>query len=460
MVWPAVSRPLLIVLIFGVALRAALFVSAVTQGDAVFLRSNDSPLYLTAAQNLRQYGVFSEYPGDPPTPTMLHLPGYPLFLAATMAANAAPWFTALVQQLLSLATIALAFLVMDAVFGRRVAFWSSLLYGLEPFTVLQANLLMSDTLFVTLLMLAFYCYVRAWTRGWPWLAGCGVTLAAATYVRFSGIYLAGLLMVWWLFGHGKVDLRRALVGTLVMVVVIGGLLSPWIVRNGRQFGLWKLTMQSNFLLLFFHANQAQALREGKTPGQVRGELIREWEALPNDERVRDAFAGRRAREILLSEWRSYVPLYIIKTTPFFLQSGWRDVAESVGLPSGERPVDITTALTRRQWGTVVGALTRTDAPSLAHLAGMVFGAVITLLALAGTFAARRLSPPARTFAFLFAAAIVLTALLSSPLSHARYRQPVQPQLFALAVAGIFGLAAAVGKHRADRAQHNAQVQSE
>jgi len=424
---------LAVVIAAAALVRLAMFAMFLARGEPAFLRSNDSVLYLTAAENLLAYGMFSEQPGSPPPPTMLHLPGYPAVLALSTVVTAAPWFTAALQNIVSLLTVLLLFRLLEAAWGVRLAFWAALGYGVEPFTAYQANLIMGDALFVFLLLLGLHWYLRGNRSGSRYVvASSGVAFALATYIRVASIYSALLLALWSL---GTALRRRSwhdAARALVLSAVVTALLTPWVVRNGLTFGVWKLSVQPNYTLYLYHANQALALREGKDPPAVRGELIAEMEAKTYGVRSRDEYMGRRAREILRQEWRSYVPLYLVKTLPFFLQSGWRDIVEVAGFSSGGRPVDLSGALLRGQWSAIASALRRTDVPAVSHLVGSAVWAFLTVLAAVAWVIAVRVDRQRFPTVLLMTLTVLLYALLASPLSHARYRQPVQPLIFALA----------------------------
>lgn len=431
--------PLVVVVVATVAVQTIMYGIFLSHGDAAFLRSNDSPQYLTAAANLEQYQRFAEYTGDPPASTMFKMPGYPVFLLLVHTLNPAPWFTALVQNILLLLSVVVVYATIRRLWGNSVAFWAALLYGVEPFSSFQANLVMTDTLFTLLLVLGFYGFVRAGQeRLWRWPALSALCFAAATYVRAVSLYLILLLALWWAIG--LLMKRRNFRSYAAVAVFVGltiGLLSPWVVRNGLQFGLWKLSTQPNFNLYLYQASYALAQREGRSVGEVRGELIVALDALPEDVRLRDQFLGQRSREILRENLRWFLPVYIVKAVPFFIQSGWRDIVEVAGFPSVNRPVDLGGALLRRQWGVLVSGLRQSDASSVAHMLGALLWALISAFTLCAPIISWRNDRAHFSSVILFCVVILLFALLTSPISHARYRQPVQPWMFALAVyAGV------------------------
>src|SRR3989344_5017328 len=240
--------PLVMVVVATVAVQVIVYGSFLSHGDAAFLRSNDSPQYLTAAANLQQYHRFAEYEGNPPVSSMFKMPGYPVFLLFTNTVSTAPWFTALVQNVLLLLTVVVAYAVILRLWGTTIAFWAALLFG-------------------------FYGFVRARQETlWRWPVFGALCFAAATYVRAVGISLVVLLALWW-----AVELLRERRGFRQMAAVaiflaVGvGMLAPWVVKNGRQFGLWKLSTQPNFNLYLYQASYALAQREGRSVGEVRGE---------------------------------------------------------------------------------------------------------------------------------------------------------------------------------------------
>ncbi|MDD5110202.1 MAG: glycosyltransferase family 39 protein [Patescibacteria group bacterium] len=436
-----VQYPLVTVVVAAALVHAAIFFVFLARGDAAFLRSNDSTLYLTAANNIQQFHRFAETAGNPPEPSMFTMPGYAAMLALTTGVVRAPWFTALLQNILSLLTVVVVYRLLQFSGMPRLAFWGALGYGVEPFTSYQSNLLMTDTLFTFLMMGGLYAYVRALHQNsTAWIAMSAVALALAAYVRLIGLFFCGLLLAWWI-GYAvyrKLGMRR-LAAAGIFLVVLSGMLAPWVVRNGRTFGVWKLSTESNFVLYLFHANQALALRDHRTPQEVRGELITYLDALPQDVAVRDRFLGRRSREILLENWRWYLPVWAVKIAPFFVQSGWRDIVEIAGFKSADRPVDLTGALLHQEWGKIASAFRDFDLPLISHLIGALVWTIISLLAAIAPIVAWRSDRQRFPYLVLFGLAVLMFAALSSPISHARYRQPVQPLMIALAAYAVIRL---------------------
>src|SRR6202012_6298679 len=85
------------------------------------MTSGDSLVYGDIAKNLLQHGVYGMSTNPGPTPTLIRLPGYPLFLAACFRIFGMEHYTAvmLVQCLADLGTCALAAATAARLFSHR-----------------------------------------------------------------------------------------------------------------------------------------------------------------------------------------------------------------------------------------------------------------------------------------------------------------------------------------------------
>ncbi len=136
--------------------------------------------------------------------------------------------------------------VLVAVLGRRlfspaVGVVAGLLVACDPFLVFFSSLLLTETLFIFVL-LALYLIVNPLVSGkqddrrWSVWLTVGLMSALSIYVRESSLGLV-VLMWLWLVVCAK-DRWRAMRGvTLAMLVVVVSLL-PWAARNSRVAGEW------------------------------------------------------------------------------------------------------------------------------------------------------------------------------------------------------------------------------
>jgi 4-amino-4-deoxy-L-arabinose transferase-like glycosyltransferase len=234
--------PLLLALGFGLALRIALWERLPRLGLI-----GDEAEYLAAADWLargRGFAWHTQY-------LWTRAPLYPLFLAAHIALFGRalePIF--LSQTLLSLVNIALIYLLALRLAGRAAAGIAATLVAVYlPFAV-YGQLLLSETLFICLLLgvfVALACFTTEAQKAQSlaagvWLAVAGVLLGLATLTRGLTLvfvpFVAGWLF-WVLWSHvraGKGWLRRAIVQFCALHGAFCIVLLPWTFYASRTYG--------------------------------------------------------------------------------------------------------------------------------------------------------------------------------------------------------------------------------
>jgi 4-amino-4-deoxy-L-arabinose transferase-like glycosyltransferase len=261
-----------------------------------FLHLNsDSPHYHRLACNLLDRGTFaSDGLGGAPTtqpkvenpgqPDDLRTPAYPLFVAGVYAIfGRVPWVVSLAQILLDTLTCWLLFRALERMVGFKPAAVGAVLYALDPFVILNTYVLLSEILFLFLIVCALAVFVfrlRATNRG-PRLTSFalfGALLGVATLARPIAQYLPVVLIpyFWIVFRrHWKAALLRTAVLAGAFVVV----LSPWLARNHRLFGEASLTYIGSWDLLAIDVAAVEAPRRGTTLETTAMALLVEADSL-------------------------------------------------------------------------------------------------------------------------------------------------------------------------------------
>lgn len=234
--------PLLLALAAGLALRLALW----GQLPRVGLISDEAE-YLAAADWLaagRGFAWHTQY-------LWTRAPLYPLFLAAHIALfgrELGPIF--LTQSGLGLLNVGLVYaLARQLGGGRGAAGIAAMLAGLYFPLAAYGQLLLSETLFLTLLLSAFLLLGR-WAEGWraadgersagTWLAlaGGGALLGLATLTR--GLTLGFLpLVVGWLWlhaGSGRGQRMRRAIPAATLALAAAVVIGPWSIYASRAYG--------------------------------------------------------------------------------------------------------------------------------------------------------------------------------------------------------------------------------
>jgi hypothetical protein len=259
-----------------------LFTALVRGGVLWAMRENlqqDPDLYREIAENVLQYGVYGRGREGPPTPTAYRPPLYPIALTnlqTTDGEHVSLWKVAVFHLLLGMGTVWLTYATAsrlssptfhvgqiggqtstsagESATGQRRWYClahtecgptlAALLVACDPILLNQQTLLMTETLATLLAILALWCLVRFSNHRYWWnaaLAGGAIGLAALcrpTFLPWLG--LVGLAMLISDFGFRISDLRRwfrrALPNFVALSVAAAAVMSPWVIRNQREFG--------------------------------------------------------------------------------------------------------------------------------------------------------------------------------------------------------------------------------
>lgn len=229
----------LIALVAGFVLRA-LFVwrHPPFNGDAL--------VYGELAHHMLKEHVYGLIDAGVLKPTLIRLPGYPIFLAGCFSVfGDANYFAVLwVQVVVDLATCLLLAVTAARIAGRRAGMWMLWVAVLCPFTANYAAVVVAECLSifcVALTVFALERWVTAWREGvasMRWAVLVGMALMGAVLLRpdqgllAAAVVPAMLWVGWKRDGAGLlVKLTPAMVASLVVVLP----LVLWAVRNWRVF---------------------------------------------------------------------------------------------------------------------------------------------------------------------------------------------------------------------------------
>jgi hypothetical protein len=204
--------------------------------------AGDSLVYGDIAKNLLEHGAygFTQATGAP-QPTLIRLPGYPLFLAGCFLLFGMEHYTAVmyVQCFFDLFTCLLVSGLALHLFGRRAALAALFLSVLCPFTASYVAAPLTETLTLTGLALTFYGLER-----WGVAGVVAVGLAGSILLRpEQGLLAAAVVpaMGWMaLRGRGaEGSVRRRLLPVVAVACCSVLPLLPWTVRNWETFHVFQ-----------------------------------------------------------------------------------------------------------------------------------------------------------------------------------------------------------------------------
>jgi hypothetical protein len=217
--------------------------------------AGDSLVYGDIARNLIRHWVygFTEQGRTPGSimirPTLIRLPGYPLFLAACFRLFGIENYHAVlyVQLVADLLTCWLAAALAGRLFGDRAMLPVLWMAALCPFTASYVATPLTETLVLTSIALAFYSFARWQEAGarynrWLWLISAALGLSIL--LRPEQGLLAAAIVPAMLWAALATPARRAAMLRSAAPVIAGSLcalipLVPWTARNWHTFHVFQ-----------------------------------------------------------------------------------------------------------------------------------------------------------------------------------------------------------------------------
>ncbi len=230
--------------------------------------TGDTSLYGDIALSWMEHGIYGfSQPPLPPIPTLIRLPGYPLFLMLCFRLFGPEHYRAVlyVQLVVDLAGCLLLGALARRLFGTRAGALACILAALCPFTASYVAAALTETLTLASITVAFYALERwspwagnsseragftpsspvPWTPWNLWLWIVSAALACSILLRpEQGLLAASILpaILWITYGHSVPAGRPApnAAGPALAAALCALLpLVPWTVRNERTFHVFQ-----------------------------------------------------------------------------------------------------------------------------------------------------------------------------------------------------------------------------
>ncbi len=392
----------------GVAIRIGFFLAS-SEDPARRLYAPDSFDYARLAENLRAGRGFTADAKPPFRPNVLRTPVYPGFLALLLALGG-PLDSAGVAAGVLLSCAALWLTMSTArrwLADPRAGRLASALVALDLGAAAYANCLLTESLFVVLILLAFACLAPR-PEGSPPRARtdllAGVLLGASILCRPIALGLPITLAI----GRPLRSAAILLAGAALIVL-------PWVLRNQSAAGIFNVSSVADVNLFYHRGRAVRDAREGvehEAPKEIPG--------------TNDPVRVRRMRDegwrVILDNPVSYVRLTLVAWLRTFGPDD-RPAALLLGIPSLPAP-----------WWSAPGQ-EPAGARRFSAAERIIEGVFLVCLYLLAARGWRGLSDPARRPLLLSAAAVVLYFLaVSGPEYYGRFRVPIVPFLALMAEA--------------------------
>lgn len=394
----------------------------------------DSGGYKGAAEVLLHEHRFAS-PGEEEPQSYL-MPGYPLLLAVIFFLGGGVASMVVLQAVLAGLSVVLIYRVGKEI-APSVGFVAAWIFVFDPISIFYATTILTETVFIFLTLLAAYLFLRWFGDGWWKMALVGALFGFSVYIRPNAILFPVVcVLVILLFKDTTWNWRDAFLRSAVLVAAAYLVVFPWMLRNKIYFNTWELTAVATIQWYWYNAPLYYAHTHGITHQEAL-DIFRKrlYEINPHQSdlgTLRNApYMRQVAFEHLAEDPLGYTWFHLIKSAPFFVSDGLRDIARRMELV-GEQP-DIGGFILRGDIQGIVSFFKEHALAVVLLVFGVGFWGLVTLGMAVGIFLGKNLSSSGRRALYVSLGLVAVTILIAAgPNANARYRLSVSPFMFLVA----------------------------
>lgn len=378
-----------------------------------------------------------------------HPPLYYFFTTLLLVIFKTVWAIYLVQLAFAWAGVYLAYRIAGMFFSERAAFAAAAIAALEPYSAWHNFLLTAESMSGFFLLAGVYFVFKYFRNNKIlMLVYAALVLGLATLTRLNTLYLPqalslGILLVYFfrrsfnLPFFSCLKLKDVLIAVFIFNAVYLAALFPWQMHNKMIYG--KYTVANVLLTNVFHYNYptAKFIKDNISYDEAYSAIIRKAKEdlgknvgdqgncslFTKDELVKQFdYYKQEAGAYMKANFWQYARVHLIRTAPFFLDSGYLNLLkEYTGVYA--KP-DVTGSLMTGDYKAVIDYLKNINFSLFAYLFGLAFWGLCSLAVFGGIIHTYFKDKDKMLFFLIAAGIIIYSALLCSPFVLARYRLPV------------------------------------
>lgn len=394
---------------------------------------SDSGRYLALAHTFLETHQF--FVGGMPESYVMPL--YPLFLSLFLFFNMPFWVVSVVQAVLAAFSAVLVFRI-GSLLLPKIGLLAAALFIFDPIGIYFSGAILTEQLFIFFFLLGVAFALTHHTRPLLSSLSAGFFLGITTLIRPVGELLIVPLLIYYALAYSN-QCRRAIVLASAFLVGFFVLVMPWHIRNQALFGTSELSAVAAWQFAYAHAPLFYAHETGitsKNAVMLFDDKMRAISPYGTEGTLRNApYLWDVGLGYIKEHPARFTVFYGIRTIPFFLSDGMRDIARRMNIISEPLP-SLTENIFRGDVVFVMRYFYQSPLSMVLFVLGVVFWFVVTVFMIAGVISSIRMGSW-RISIPLFLLVVVMAVVAGGAVSHARYRFSVSPFIYLTAAAGFF-----------------------
>ncbi len=432
------------IFLLAVAVRSLLFFINLdhNQGDLITTIRGDDGYYEISKSLVEGIGFGHLDASGLFVPNPLRPPVYPFFIAGILYFFKSYWVVLVTQILIaSMIPVLGMYIVRKFTQVKALVYITGVLLALEPYAILFSFIFYTETLFIFLFfifLLFFLSYFK--DNSWRNIIWSAVFLGLAVLVKPTIQYLPIVIPLFLLWHFRKSPLKKTITQLVVFVGVFMLVISPWLYRNYKEFGVVGMSAQPAFNLNIYLVPSVLSI-ENKTSFAIELRNIEKKEGFDqnNITLATSDYYVKQAVDVLKEHPVALLKSIGITSVTFFTHDGMLTVLQYSGYtPQNYLSRPALLMLFDDFSGLVIAIKGVISSPMVLVLLVRVFWIIMTLLFFVGVVRFLRDKKPNTLviFALFLVMYFVATTAINGLGVNARFRMPVNVFIFFFATYGF------------------------
>ena len=389
----------------------------------------DSPEYANLSDSL----LFRQSFVDPNNISeSFRTPGYPFFTSLIRFLFGGSFFgITFIQIILVLTSAVLIEKIARKIFNRTSSQLASLIFLGNPMTIALTMGIVSDILFVFLYMVFLWLIIcKLNQKYWLTILYSGIICALALYVRPMGIFALPIFLAPVIISN--MQKKKMIIAMISISIIIFILIVPWMIRNYKQSEVFGFTSLASYNLAYYNIplylankNYTSIDIEQKKIEKEVGIEINKWRYISSSKKLNEY-----SKDFLIHNLFGYTKYHLTTSIAFFFASEieMANYIYSTALHKDMYKMENAMQhLTQRNISKFVSAIINPWWKFSERIALLI----LWLSAIYTIWKYRK-----NKSAWVFISIIIYLALLSGPVSNARYRLSSDPLFYILTSVGL------------------------
>ncbi len=419
---------------------AMIFALSQRNGLSIFFRS-DGTEYQRLVLNIINHGNFSLDKEAPFISTDYRTPAYPFWLATIYIIFKSFIPAIFIGAAIFAFSAPLTYLIGKEIFKEKIAFWSAILFAIEPWAVFQGGFLAAEQIGIPIFLLSVYIFCRYLKLKKPlYLYLSSLFLGLATMIRPAALYFIFIFVFLAFISKQKYSILRSLKISALTILIFIAVLSPWIIRNKIVLNTWQLSSAASNGVLYIESYNLNRYL-GKITDEAQWEDVRQLIGIRNYELMKRADVSKIVADYAIKEIKSnksaFIAMHLKNMALFFVKNSYGNIFLDLKINGADVQSRITGFLLKKDFFGLVYFIKNTSVGSKILILLSFLWPTIIILAIFGIYDVLREDYRNLLFWFLLLWILYSSALMADLSDISRYKLSINVPLFMLAVFGFY-----------------------